>query len=527
MRLTTAFFLVLLCLSAAFGGQAPGTNGPVRLMSLADCLRSALEKNLSLQIGDKVSLGETVADLDVTSGGRLGLETVRLDAHQSYSYYDPRLLATIGQNFNSIPPSYNDLIGLGLPPREVWHESFESHLTGSLPTGARYDLGASGDRLSGTKFTVDTNGFITSQNIPFQYTGGTAVSVTQPLLRDFWIDSGRLNIRLSKKTVIMSELRLRLLVMDITRRVAQGYFDLVAARDQIRVQQQALELAQQLVAENKKKVEVGTMAPLDEKQAESQAAKAKADLTTANYAVQKAENVLKALITHDFGEIQPATIEPTDKMLALYQSFSLPECWRNGLDKRPDYLLEKESIEFQNIVLTYRHNQLFPGLDIVGTYGRNALGGTSEEWTDSMQDNRYPRYGGAVVLSLPLTFRQERDAYKKAKVAKEALILSLKRREDVILAEIDDGLKAVISTYATTESTREARVYAEAALDAEQKKLEQGKSTSFNVLQLQKDLTAASSKEIQALADYNKALHQLYFNEGTALERNKITFDVK
>ena len=73
----------------------------------------------------------------------------------------------------------------------------------------------------------------------------------------------------------------------------------------------------------------------------------------------------------------------------------------------------------------------------------------------------------------------------------------------------------------------EARTYAEAALDAEQKKLENGKSTSFLVLQAQRDLTARSSDEIRALADYNKALAQLALNEGTTLERNKLSVDIK
>ena len=76
-------------------------------------------------------------------------------------------------------------------------------------------------------------------------------------------------------------------------------------------------------------------------------------------------------------------------------------------------------------------------------------------------------------------------------------------------------------------STRAAREYAEAALQAEQKKLESGKSTSFEVLQLQKDLTTARSAEIRALADYNIALAQIAINEGTTLERRKVTLDVK
>jgi outer membrane protein TolC len=385
-------------------------------------------------------------------------------------------------------------------------------------------LTAAGNRISGKSFDQNTLTFV---NIPFEYRGDTAITLTQPVLKNSWIDAGRLVIKLSKKDLKLTELGFQSLAMDILRRVAVTYYDLLAARDQVKVQLKAQELAQQLLAENKKKVEVGTMAPLDEKQAESQAAKAKADVTTAIFNAQLAENLLKSLITHDFGDIQSTTIEPSDKLIAVYQSFSLPESWRSGLERRPDYLQAKETVERQNIVLQYRRNQLFPSLDLSATYGRNAFGSHSEEWTDSMKDNRFAKYGGAVVFTFPLTFRNDRDAFKKAKIDKEVLVLSLKRRQDLVMKDIDDALKGVQASYATTVSTHEARIYAEAALDAEQKKLENGKSTSFNVLQFQKDLTSAASSEIKALADYNKSLHQLYFNEGTTLERNKVTLDVK
>ena len=95
------------------------------------------------------------------------------------------------------------------------------------------------------------------------------------------------------------------------------------------------------------------------------------------------------------------------------------------------------------------------------------------------------------------------------------------------MVQIDDAIKLARTQYQRVESTHQARLYAEAALDAAQKKLENGKSTSFEVLQLQRDLTAARSLGIQALADYNKALSQLSFNEGATLERNRIDLNVK
>jgi hypothetical protein len=93
--------------------------------------------------------------------------------------------------------------------------------------------------------------------------------------------------------------------------------------------------------------------------------------------------------------------------------------------------------------------------------------------------------------------------------------------------KIENAIETAKTDLQQVGATREARIYAEAALDAEQKKLEKGKSTSFQVLSLQRDLTTARSKEIRALADYNEALANVAVNEGTTLERRHVTLEVK
>lgn len=521
MRLNTLSWTVLFGAALSAGAQV-STNGPARPMSLNDCIRMALERNLSIQIGDNVSLGST-ADLDVRSGGRLGLEDARLQLEQLYGYYDPVFSARAGQTFDQKSGGIDAATGLVTDGDAQWTEDFRVGIQGVLPSGTRYELLGTMNRLSGGTHLESV--FVV--NDPWQYRSQLGVSVTQPLLRDFWIDRDRLNIKLAKKTIKRSELSFRLLVMNVLQKVAAAYYDVLAARQQIKVQEKALELAQQLVTENKKKVEVGTLAPLDERQAESQAAKAKSDLTAAIFDAQTAENTLKGLITHEYSGVQPVSIEPTEKLVAVFQAFSLAESWRTGLEQRPDYLLAKQDLENREISLQYRRNQLFPALDLVATYARNGLGSTTSDSLETIDDNRFPRYSGAVVLTFPLTFKAERNAYKSAKLAKQVAILSLKRVEDSVLVDIDTAIKQVKSTYDATESSRQARIYAEEALSAEQKKLENGKSTSFQVLQFQRDLTDASSKEIKALSDYNKALHNLYFREGTTLERNKVTLELK
>jgi outer membrane protein TolC len=528
MRATILFGLISACTISAVIAQTSDSTGAKRVnrpLSLKDCVKMALERNLSIQIGDRVSLGDT-ADLDIRSGGRLGMEQSRLAYDEATGIYDPQFQASVGQRFNNTPGSIDPVIGTVIRS-EIWNEDFSAGFDGVLPWGTRYELSSSLNRLSGERGPIIVGGFPITQDIPFQYTSVAYISVTQPLLRDFWIDGQRLTIKLNRKEIKMSELSFQLLVMDVVQRVSLAYYDLVAARDLIEARRKALELAETQVAENRKKVDVGAMAPLDVRQAEAQAATAKADLTQATFDAQRAENIVKSLISHEFTTIHKINVQPTDKLVAVYQAFTLAESWRSGLESRPDYLLAKEQVEAQDIVLKYRHNQLFPALDLVGTYGRNGLGNTTLDSLDTIADNRFPFYGGTIVLRFPLTFRAERSAHKRAKLQKEHAILSLKQIEDNVLTGIDNALKSKASTYSRTESTREARRYAEEALLAEQGKFAEGRSTSFQVLQLQEDLTQARSNEIQALADYNKALHELYFNEGTTLQRMDIHLELK
>ncbi len=517
MRLTLFSWIVLLCATPVLHAQPAVATASTRQMSLNDCIRMALERNLSIQVGDNISLGDT-ADLDVRSGGKLGLMQTRLALEGLYGYYDPLFSARAGQTFISQANGVDATTGLPLPGEERWQETFNFDLGGRLPSGTRYALSADMNRLSRERSNVFSG---------FQYTPALAITATQPLLKDFWIDRGRLDIKLGKISVRRSEMGFRLLVMSVVNQVSGAYFDFLAARDEIRVREKALELANQLVAENKKKVEAGSIAPLEARQSESQAATAKSDLTSAVYASQQAENILKALITHEFNTIQPVNIEPTEKLIAIFQAVSLAESWRTALEQRPDYLLAKQDLENRQIALSFYKNQLYPALDVQATYGRNGIGNSSGDAYGTIDDNDFPTWGGFIVFSVPLSRKSERANYKNAKIGEQAAILSLKRKEDSVLQEVDIAVKEVVSRYAAIESSRQARIFAEEALDAEQKKLENGKSTSFQVLQFQRDLTTASSAEIKALSDYNKALHQFYFKEGTTLERNKINLELR
>jgi HAE1 family hydrophobic/amphiphilic exporter-1 len=138
-----------------------------------------------------------------------------------------------------------------------------------------------------------------------------------------------------------------------------------------------------------------------------------------------------------------------------------------------------------------------------------------------------PNYTFGVIFSIPLSRRGPKNAYNISKAEKEQAILRYKKQEQDILVAIENAIGDARNGIERVKASAEASAYAESALQAEQKKLESGKSTSFNVLQLQRDLTERRSDEIRALADYNRALANIAFQEATTLERNHFAVTFK
>jgi outer membrane protein TolC len=222
---------------------------------------------------------------------------------------------------------------------------------------------------------------------------------------------------------------------------------------------------------------------------------------------------------------------PAENLVAVPADLDVQESWKRGLANRPDLKQAELAVERGEIDVRFAKNQLLPALDLQGSYGYSGLSaGVGPSYGDSA-DNLFsganPRYSYGVVLRVPLGNLAARSRYKSSKAQREQTELELKKLEQQVLVQIDDAVKAANSSFQQIESTREARLFAEEALAAEQKKLANGKSTNFQVLQFQRDLTSARYQEIRALAAYNNALAQLAFLEGTTLERHKVDLELK
>ena len=480
--------ILLVAVLCPLSGAAQ-TNFTVRPLSLKDCIEIALKQNLDIRIQ------------------RYEPEIARYELSLAYAAYEPALSGSgLHRSSRTDRGSTNTIDAI---TRE---DSFRANIIGLLPTGLSYDIGGDIANLRGR----DADG-------SFENTaGGAGIQLRQPLLKNAWIDAPRLTIQVNKRLLKISELALREQIMVTVTSVKLAYYDLKLAQQTVKVREAALGLAQQLLSANRERVAQGVLAPLDEKQAESQVASQRAVLLVAQRLLGAQQNVLKSLLSDNMSEWQDVIIEPTDEVSAAPVRLNREESWGRGLTLRPDLLQSRADVERLGLVLKFTRNQLYPQLDLIGSYG---FAGAEREFGGAFHDiarGHRPEYSYGAVLTIPLGNKAARSRYRISKAEQQQALVELQRLEQDIMLQIDDAVNLARTNFERVDTTRQARVFAESALEAEQSKLENGRSTSFFVLQLQRDLTDARSAEVQAIADYNKALAQVALREGTVLELDNI-----
>jgi outer membrane protein TolC len=513
MQVQTPFAWVAGAIIMAFA-QVGFAQTSSRILSLQACIDQALGRNLDLQIEH--------LNVDV-AGYNLG---------GAYGAYDPTLSLKAERSYLDQPGEVDpDKAGADFPYR-MTTDTVAPSLSGLLPIGLTYDVGAHAitehiltDFRSnpGTAANFPPSGIRDTNN----YDADLGVTVRQHLLKDFWIDGYREKLIFRRNEVKISQQALRFQVMKTVLAVELAYYDLIAAREQTRVAAKSVELKHQLLSETKRRVEVGDLPQLDAEQAETQLQNALTAQTAAQETMVDRQNTLKALLTDNFREWADADLQPAETLTAAKTNVNRAESFQNALRNRPDLMEARLAVAQRDVAIRFLHNQLFPSLDLIGHYGglgsETSLGAS----IDDAIHFRNPEYFYGVVVSVPLGNIAARNDYKAGKASRQIAELQLKKAEEAILLQIATSVNRVQSRGSQVDSTRRARVYAEAGLAAEQKKLVNGLSTSFFVLQLQETLTAAQTAEIQALADYNKELAQLSFAEGSTLERQHLEVQMK
>jgi outer membrane protein TolC len=493
------FFLAVL----TAGAQTNLAAGATRAMSLQDCIAEALQHNLDMQIQ------------------RYNPQISLYNLNANYGGYDPTFSFSGTHTYDDSGATFQN--GIPISGSKNNADSFSSAFNGGTPWGMTYNLG-------GNVQSTKRESFGSTNNSPFQYSSGQvgALTLTQPLLKDFWIDQTRLNVRVAKNRLQYSEQGLRGQMITSITAVENAYYELIYAQENVKVQQEALVLAQTQLDQDEQRVQIGTLAQLDVQQDEAQVASSRAALISAQSTLNTDQNTLKNLLTDDYSKWHETDIQPTATITnAILQFFDLQDSWTKGMTERPDLLQARLNVEQQGIQLKFDNNQLYPSLDLVGSYGYNGSGGNFGDTFNQFNQANQPFWSYGAQFSMPLSNVGARNNYKAGKVTLKQLLLQLKQLEQNVMVDIDNAVKQAQSDYQSVEASRQARIYAEAALDAEQKKYAVGKSTTFTVLQLQNTLTADRGIEIRNLANYYEDLANLAAKEGSTLERNNINLELK
>jgi outer membrane protein TolC len=473
---------------------------PVRELTLEECIGLALENNLDLKI-EKIARGIARRDVDVARGG-----------------YDPQfeLAAKRGYEKTAGESAGTAAGALDVLGTETDSDSFDASVGGETALGGlSYEVGARAGDSSGVR---QANPFDTS-------TGGAGVTLTQPLLKGFKTDGARYQVALARMQSDEAALQLEGRLQDSLSAVETAWYALIQAREGIRVQEEAVRLAVQLYEDNRNKVQIGTLSMLDEKQAESQAASARADLSVARLAYAEAQNRLKYLLFADHRTFRAVDIAAVGELKSEPAEVDANASGDRALENRPDLRQARLALERQGITVAHERSQALPALDLVG--GTGVAASREDNYGDvfdQLQSADEPYWNAGVTLTFPLGNRVAANRHKQSLEEAEKMRLQLQQLEETALVEVDNAASAVATGIERVQATQEARKYAEEALAAEQRKLDRGKSTSFIVLQLQRNLTEARKAEIAALAGYNQQLATLALAEGAMLARHGVEF---
>jgi outer membrane protein len=449
------------------------------------------------------------------------------DVLRARAVFDPVAAAAIKFKDTVTPASSRTRIFGGVLRTEDEEVDFEASITQKLALGTDVSIIASNLR------SANTFNFFESD-----YETDVTLTVRQPLLKNFGPEVNRRDIIVSQLSQAQSEKQFENDVSRIVAEVQRTYWDLVFAIEDLRVKKRSLQLAQDLLERNKIQVEVGTLAPIEIVQAEAAVAERDEDVIKAEDALKDAEDKLKKFLNlFDDPEQRDVTIVPIDRPTFSPQPVDLEKAIAEALANRPDYAQAKLEIEKAEINLRAARNQLLPNLDFVGEGGYSANRGNLGNAIDDVIDAENRHWSMGVELSFPMGNREAKADYTQRKLELRKARLRLKNLEQAILVQVPDvvrevdpdrlGVREAVRQIETdikrVKATRAARVLAEQKLDAEEKKLEVGISTNFQVLEFQEDLAVAESNETRAIIDYNRSLINLERAKGTILSTNNIS----
>jgi outer membrane protein len=482
--------------------QAAGALGTVMRLSIDDAQKLALEQNLGIRIQ---RFDPQIQDVGVA---------------QARSFWTPQVSSTISRR-SQTQVSTSSIAGSAT---SIVDARFNTGLTvaQTLPWGGSYSATWTSVR------STTTNLFSTFSP---QLFSNLNVQYTQPLLRNFTIDAIRQQVAASRNTRNLSDIQLDAVVVQTMRNVKNAYWDLSYAINNLKAQQESLALSNQSLRDNQKRVEIGTMAPIDIVQAQAEVASNEERVIVAEASIRRAQDNLRVLVLDPAAaDFWNTTFEPTDAAPFTEQAVDLDGAVRNALTRRSDLRQAKNNIERSDLDIRYLRNQTLPDINAQVTYVPSGVGGTqlspltqadvlSGNTTRRVVNDRgfgsvlgdvfqsdYPDWTAGVQIVYPLASSTSHANLARARLEYQQAAAQLKNMEMLITTQVRESARSVETNQKRVQSARASRELQERKLEAEEKKLAAGMSSSFFVFQAQRDLALARTAEIQAISDYNKSL---------------------
>jgi outer membrane protein TolC len=344
-----------------------------------------------------------------------------------------------------------------------------------------------------------------------RYQSALQLTFTQPLLKNFGIEVNTALIRQAQNTEEFARQQLLQTILNAVFAVQQGYWDLVFSIEDLGVKREALSLAQNFLAENKLRVELGTLAPVELVQSETQVKQREGDVIIAEAVVREAEDVLKQTlnIPESLGTWR-MRLRPTDTPpFVPIADISIEEKVAFALQHRPDVVQAQLTVTSQEIGRNAARNRRLPQVDLGGAASVSGFGGDLGSGTAEIGNADGYNWLFSLTFSYPLDNRAANNALQQQNLLLKQARIDQRKVQITVSREIFQTVRNLETASKSVEVRRAATVLARTQLEAEQEKFRLGLSTSFNVLQFQNQLTSARSDEIRALSDYNVALGRL------------------
>jgi outer membrane protein TolC len=495
-----------------------GQDRPTVRLSLDDAIKLALDRNLDISVQ------------------RLNPQTFDFSLASLRAIYKPTLTSTLSQQSLTQPSqstTQGASAGTGINTQ-----------TSTYNGGVSQALRWGGGNLA---ITLNNNRQLSTSRTALinpSYNPNWSAVLTQPLLRNFTIDNNRQQLVVTKLNQDISEIQLQATIINTLSNVRNAYWDYVFAVQSVEVAKRSVDLAEQLVNDNRTRVEVGTMAPIDVIQAQSQAATQRQNLATAQGTLRTNELALKRLIVS--GTDDPnwaAAIDPADRPDFVPITIDLPAAVKRALDVRTDLAQVRKNLEVNNVTLKYLTNQTLPQADLTARYGLAGQGGTSfvtqgsgvtqqiiqtipGGYTDALNslfDRRYPTWNIGVTVTYPLGTSAQESSLARARLQSNQVEAQLKQIELQIATDVTNAATNVQNNIERVQAAQSAREFAQKQYEAEQSKFEVGMSTNYFVVQSQRDLATAQNNELSAILAYRRSVVELERLQQTSTGTANIT----